>query len=147
MVEAGSKSALSRGMQGLAIRVARAVNTLVGRSGKVWADRFFSRELSSPRAVRNALAYVLNNFRKHRAAGAALIDPYSSAPYFSGFHELSGRAPRQLPLSRKLPLVPHGVAPPREAKDVPVLPAQTWPAEIGWRRSGSIHFTDVGSIS
>ena len=35
MVEAGSKSALSRGMQGLAIRVARAVNTLVGRSGKV----------------------------------------------------------------------------------------------------------------
>ncbi len=81
VVEADSKQALSRGMQGLAIRIARRVNRLVSRSGKLWADRFFSRALSSPRSVRNALAYVLNNFKKHRASAANQIDPYSSAPY------------------------------------------------------------------
>ncbi len=49
VVEADSKRALSRGMQGLAIRIARRVNRLVSRAGKLWADRFFSRALTSPR--------------------------------------------------------------------------------------------------
>ena len=143
LVEAETQSALSRGMQGLAIRVARAVNKLVGRSGKVWADRFFSRELSSPRAVRNALAYVLNNFRKHRVTAASLIDPYSSAPYFAGFAELRGRAPHQLPHSRALPLVPRGVPSPQAPNGVPILPARTWLGRTGWQRAGLIRFRDV----
>ena len=145
IVEAGSKAALSRGMQGLAIRVARAVNGLMSRSGKVWADRFFSRELNSPRVVRNALAYVLNNFRKHRASGAAQIDPYSSAPYFNGFQELAGRSPWELPASGLLPLVPRGVAPPEKSEDVPIVGAKTWLAEKGWRRGGAITFAERGS--
>ncbi len=147
IVEADSKSALSRGMQGLAIRVARAVNALVGRAGKVWADRFFSRDLKSPRVVRNALAYVLNNFRKHRAAGASLIDPYSSAPYFSGFRGLAGRAPYELQASRMLPLAPRGVAPPEKSEDPPIVGARTWLAEKGWRRGGVIAFSDAGAVT
>jgi putative transposase len=138
IVEADTAQGLSRGMQGLAIRVARAVNRLVFRTGKVWADRFFSRSLSSPRAVKHALAYVLNNFRKHGGAGRARIDPYSSAPYFTGFRELHGRAPCELRAHAALPLVPRGVAPPSGSADIPVLPPFTWLANKGWQRSGSI---------
>lgn len=138
IVEASGKSALSRGMQGLAIRIARSVNRLIFRTGKLWVDRFFSRELRSPRAVRNALAYVLHNFQKHRAAGASRIDPYSSAPYFDGFRGLRGRAPRELPSYSSLPLSPRGVSPPDNDHEIPVVSARTWLAGSGWRRSGLI---------
>jgi REP element-mobilizing transposase RayT len=136
IVEASSKRALSRGMQGLAIRIARRLNLLVNRSGKVWADRFFARALTSPRSVRNALAYVLNNFRKHRARGAARIDPYSSAPYFDGFRELRGLAPRDALRTPTLPLAPRGLSPPKTARAAPVVAPKTWLARIGWRRAG-----------
>ncbi len=138
LVEAGSKQALSRGMQGLAIRIARRVNRLVSRSGKLWADRFFSRALTSPRSVRNALAYVLNNFRKHRALGGAQIDPYSSAPYFAGFRELRGKPPWDLPRTRRLPITPQGVPPPVFDDELPVLEACTWLASVGWRKAGLV---------
>jgi putative transposase len=150
IVEAVDRSALSRGVQGLAIRVARAVNRLVFRRGKFWADRFFSRALTSPRAVRNALAYVLGNFRKHhplggsRGADSYRIDPYSSAPYFSGFRELCQRAPCQLPRSRTLPLAPLGVPPLGPSEDRPIVRAKTWLAKGGWRRAGSIGLATLG---
>ncbi len=147
IVEAGSKQSLARGMQGLAIRIARRLNALLSRSGKVWADRFYSRALKSPRVVRNALAYVLNNFRKHRAPGAARIDPYSSAPYFTGFSGLHGRAPCDLHPSRGYPMTPHGVPPPAEPEHVPVVLAQTWLGKVGWRRSPAIPFHDLGRVA
>ncbi|HEY3668668.1 MAG TPA: transposase [Polyangiaceae bacterium] len=145
IVEAGDKSALSRGMQGLAIRVARAVNRLVSRRGKLWADRFFSRSLGSPRAVKNALGYVLNNFRKHRATGGARIDPYSSAPYFAGFRELRGERPCDLARRLDLPLVPRGVPPPGAATELPVVRARTWLARVGWQRAGLVSFSFRGA--
>jgi REP element-mobilizing transposase RayT len=144
IVEAASKQALSRGMQGLAIRIARRVNALVARSGKLWADRFFARELKSPRVVRNALAYVLNNFRKHRASGASCIDPYSSAPYFEGFRGLRGRAPCELPAGTAFALTPRGVPPPQSAEHVPVVPARTWLGSAGWRRATALPFAARG---
>jgi REP element-mobilizing transposase RayT len=140
IVEASGKVALSRGMQGLAIRVARRVNRLVSRRGKLWDARFFARDLTSPRAVRHALAYVLNNFRKHRARGAARIDPYSSAPYFNGFRGLRGSAPCELSRGSELALIPRGVSPPGRARDVPVVNARTWLGASGWRRAGLIDF-------
>jgi REP element-mobilizing transposase RayT len=143
IVEASGKSALSRGMQGLAIRVARQVNRLVSRRGKLWAGRFFARDLASPRAVKNALAYVLNNFRKHASRGAARIDPYSSAPYFDGFRELRGRPPCELEEQSALPLTPRGVPPPKKQSDVPIVGARTWLAARGWRRAGLIAFSDL----
>jgi len=141
VVEADSKQALARGMQGLAIRIARRVNRLVSRSGKLWADRFFSRALTSPRSVRNALAYVLNNFKKHRPSGIARIDPYSSAPYFDGFHELRGRPPCALPKSRGMPRAPQGVPPPA-AEEIPISAACTWLARVGWRKVGLVSLAE-----
>jgi REP element-mobilizing transposase RayT len=139
IVEASDQHTLSRGMQGLAIRIARRLNQLVNRSGKVWADRFFARALTSPRSVRNALAYVLNNFRKHRARGMARLDPYSSAPYFDGFRELRGAAPcdvpRAAPRAQSLRQAPRGPSSPAE-RDLPIVTARTWLARIGWRRAG-----------
>jgi len=68
IVEAADKAALSRGMRGLAIRLARQVNQLLMRKGPLWADRWHGRALTSPRQVRNAFVYVLGNFRKHQSA-------------------------------------------------------------------------------
>ena len=151
IVEAEDKASLSRGMQGLAIRIARRINTLVGRSGKLWADRFFSRELESPRVVRNALAYVLNNHKKHRgmrgnqrfANREPSIDPYSSAPYFRGFLELHGRAPCEVPPRRGLPLVPSGVPPLAADEPLPIVSGVSWLTRVGWQRAGLIAFADT----
>lgn len=140
IVEATTKTALARGMQGLAIRVAKQINALLGRHGKIWADRFFSRELSSPRTVHRAIGYVLGNFQKHARASnyphRYRIDPYSSAPYFAGFLELQGFAPDELAPQRELPLTPRGVPPPRFDAETPCLGAQTWLANRGWKRGG-----------
>ena len=113
IVEADDTRALSRGMRGLAIRVARAVNRALGRRGAVWGDRFHARALTTPRAVRNALVYVLMNRRKHRA-GERGLDPCSSAPWFRGWRE---------PVATLL-------GPP------PVVGARTWLAAVGWCRHG-----------
>src|SRR5262245_41082158 len=47
VVEADEPQRLSRGVAGLAIRVARAVNRTLGRRGALWADRFHARALTS----------------------------------------------------------------------------------------------------
>jgi REP element-mobilizing transposase RayT len=84
MVEARDQAALSRGMQGLGARIARALNRLWRRKGKVFADRYHAHVLSCPKAVRTALAYVLHNARQHKAIAAGL-DAYSSAAWFDGW--------------------------------------------------------------
>ncbi len=72
------------GMHGLAIRLALAVNRLLGRRGKVVGDRYHARPLTTPRQTRTSMVYVLLNFRKHLRAPAC-IDPRSSGPHFSGW--------------------------------------------------------------
>ena len=59
IAEAEHGRALSGGVRGLAIRLARAVNRALGRRGRVWNDRYHARPLTTPRAVRHALVYVL----------------------------------------------------------------------------------------
>src|SRR5947208_9262370 len=115
IVEADDRAALARGVRGLAIRVARAVNRALGRRGAVCADRYHARALTSPRAVRHALVYVLMNRRKH-CAGERGLDPCSSAAYFDGW-----RKPLGTVVSR-----------------APVVRARTWLAAVGWRRHGLI---------
>jgi REP element-mobilizing transposase RayT len=87
IVEAEDRVRLWRGVQWLSSRVARAVNVLHGRRGRVWRDRYHRRDLKTPREVRNALVYVLMNIRKHARAwarpgpdGIPPLDPCSSAP-------------------------------------------------------------------
>ncbi len=116
LVEADDGARLTRGVTGLAIRTARAVNRMLGRRGHVWSDRFHARALTTPRAVRHALVYVLMNHRKH-GAGTAAVDPCSSAPWFAGWAN-----------SRAL------VA----AAPSPVVRPRTWLAAVGWRRHGLI---------
>jgi len=114
IVEAIDASALSRGVQGLAVRLARGTNKLLRIRGQFWDARFHSRELASPRSVRNAIVYVLMNAKKHGTTYTG-IDPLSSAPWFA-----NGFVP---------PLEPCALAP-------PVREATTWLGTTGWRRHG-----------
>ena len=78
VVEADGPTDFVRGVRGLAIRVAKAMNRVLGRRGRVWSDRYHARLLRTPREVRNAFVYVLNNVRKHIRSARGL-DPCSSA--------------------------------------------------------------------
>jgi len=65
IVEAEVREALTRAMQGLAIRIARRLNARLRRSGPVFADRYHAHVMSSQREVANAVRYVLSNYRHH----------------------------------------------------------------------------------
>lgn len=128
IVEASDRVALSRGMQGLKIRLARRLNRVWGRKGTVFADRYHARVLATPLEVRRALSYVLNNARRHayQHGGHRLarrwVDPYSSADTFPGFRERWARA-----------------GPPDEV----VRPARTWLLRRGWRRHGLLPVAEI----
>ena len=74
LVEADDKASLTRGIMGVAIRMARAVNRVLERHGNVWSERYHSRALKTPREVRNGIVYVLMNRQKH-GSNAAAFDP------------------------------------------------------------------------
>lgn len=65
VVEAADRNALAEGMRGVHVRIAHAVNRVLDRFGRVFAQRYHARRLRTPREVRNAIRYVLNNARKH----------------------------------------------------------------------------------
>ena len=77
IIEADSNESLSRGMQGLCIRVAKSLNALMRRRGAVFADHYHSRLLGSPTELTNAIAYVLGNHR-HHFGGEDRTDRFSS---------------------------------------------------------------------
>jgi hypothetical protein len=87
IVEANDAKSLARGVQGLAIRMAWAVNRAMKRKrGKVFSDRYHDHQLKTARETNACLAYVLNNYRKHMAeVGRILrrefVDSCSSARY------------------------------------------------------------------
>ncbi len=85
IIEASDKLSVSRGMQGLAIRMAKSVNRVLKRDGRVWGDRYHARELTTPREVKNAIAYVLLNFQKHGHFTDGGIDRCSSGFWFDGW--------------------------------------------------------------
>ena len=129
LVEASDRRALSRGLQGLAIRIAKALNKLWRRRGTVFADRYHDRILKTPREVRNALCYVLGNGKKHAAEGRqvhvhAVIDTFTSAPWFDGFRER---------------ITVRGL----EVIARPITDARTWMLTIGWRRHGLLSVHDL----
>ena len=122
LVEASDRQSLSRGLQGLLVRIARKLNKLWRKKGKVFADRYHDHILKSPRETRNALRYVLQNARHHAATGrmvdaAAPIDTFTSAPWFDGFRR---------------PIRVRGL----EAIVRPIAGARTWLLTVGWRRHG-----------
>jgi REP element-mobilizing transposase RayT len=101
--EADDALRLSRGMQSLCARLARAFNRLWHRIGRVFDDRFHSRPLRSPREVRNTLAHVLCNAQHHGIHDRGGIDPFSSSSWFDGWNRRSpalAAALRHCPLPR-----------------------------------------------
>jgi len=56
IVEIDDAAMLSRAINGLAVRLARALNHLAERKGKVFVDRYHAHVLKTPREVRNAVA-------------------------------------------------------------------------------------------
>jgi hypothetical protein len=76
LVEAKDERALSRGMCGLGVRIAKGLNRVMGRHGKVLGERYHARILKTPSEVKNAREYLLDNARKHY--GYRLADPYAS---------------------------------------------------------------------
>jgi REP element-mobilizing transposase RayT len=132
IVEAANKRALGAGMRSLAIRVARQVNRLLMRKGRFWADRWHGRALASPSDVRNAVVYVLANFRKHaRRPAATGIDPCSSGAWFAHFRGFDPEHDRPRYAARPPPL---GAA----DLGVPVSPPRTWLLTTGLARTPRI---------
>ncbi len=124
VVEADNRASLSQGMRGLAVRIARRVNKLLFRRGRFWADRWHGQPLTSPRQVRNALVYVLQNHRKHSAVALGpTLDPLSSAEWFYGFAE-------------SLPAGFQSIGPPA------ILASKTWLLRSGWLRHGRIRLAE-----
>ncbi len=133
VVEAKSREALGRGMKAIGARLARAVNRVFGRRGRVLADRYHLRVLRNPSQVRNALAYVLLNARRHAAKGgkklsrAMGLDPASSGRWFDGW--------RWRPAA-------DGPGPPL-SPGAPVAQARYWLLTEGWRRRGLLDPDEV----
>ena len=126
--EASDRRVLARGIQGWSVRVARRLNGKLSRVGTVFADRYHAEVIKTPRQMRNALCYVLQNARRH---GVRLdrawhgIDPFSSAWWFDGWLDHTWQ---------------HGLAPPEEQT---VAPARSWLLRALWRRYGLIGITEV----
>jgi REP element-mobilizing transposase RayT len=120
IAEAPDRRALWRGMQGLKVRIAKALNKFWKRRGTVFSDRYHARILRTPREVRLALLYVLNNARRH---GLKLlgIDPCSSGPWFGGWT----------------------IEVARPSRPCAAVGARTWLLRIGWRRHGPIAVDEV----
>lgn len=55
LVRARNKSSLTKGMQGLSIRVARGLNRVLDREGRVFMDRYRAQPLKTRAAVKTAL--------------------------------------------------------------------------------------------
>jgi hypothetical protein len=85
VVEADGTRAFALGVRGLSIRIARRLNQMMGRKGKVFPERYHAHVLRTPAEVRNAVKYVLGNFESHavrrgeRASTKGWVDPFSSA--------------------------------------------------------------------
>jgi REP element-mobilizing transposase RayT len=123
LVEATDKRAMRSGVSGLVIAFAKKLNALLGRStGKVWGERYHARDLETPAEVRNALVYVLQNFKKHGTVthGGPIVDHHSSAP------ELDGWRGPVVSLSDG------------RARWKPRRP-RTWLLDEGWRIHGLLH--------
>ena len=135
--EAKSARALSRGMQGFKVRVARSLNRLAGRRGAVFVERYHCRQLKTPREVRAAKCYVINNARRHAAQrgelmGACWADPFSSWAWFEGWKDVPAQRLRG---ARKGP-----------ESERPVAEPKTWLLRVGWRRHGLIRLDEVPGI-
>ncbi len=123
IVEGDDTEAVSRGMQRVASRIARALNKRFKRRGRFFRERFDGKVLKSRKRVRNALRYVLLNVHKHawqRGLPALKgLDVFSSSRFFDGW--VKPNRPVEAP----------------PARDGPVVRPVTWLLRKGWRKWGA----------
>jgi REP element-mobilizing transposase RayT len=127
IVEAADAVALSRGIQGFAVRVARRMNSALKRKGTFFAHRYHVRPLTNPTQVRHALRYVLQNRRHHDAEKRfwkTWFDPYSSAAWFGGWATTLRASTRWQQVLLETPR--------------PTAKPTTWLLSTGWKRLGLI---------
>jgi REP element-mobilizing transposase RayT len=89
LVEARDRATIIRKIQGLIQAFAKRLNAMLGgRRGKVWADRYYRRDVVTAREMNAVLRYVFNNAKKHGElpADVIMLDPYSSAWTFDGWN-------------------------------------------------------------
>ena len=141
IVEAEGKAALAKGMQAFQVSAAKKINRRMPlengrrRRGAVFPDRYHMEVITSPRQARHALAYVLNNWRKHGehrdpAMRGVRVDPYSTARLFAGWRgDVLARA------------APPGFEP------LVVWPARSWFLTAGWRQHGLIDAFELPSAT
>jgi REP element-mobilizing transposase RayT len=133
IVEANDKQALAAGIKAFEISAARKLNAALGRKGKVFPDRYHLEIIDSPRQARNTLAYVLNNWRRHREdraydTRAWHVDPFSTAGAFFGWRESNLAWPRS------------------ELDGEPALAVarpETWLLREGWKKHGPISAFEI----
>lgn len=119
LVEADDHAAFGSGLRSLAIRVARALNRVMGRRGRVLGGRTHARPLHTPTEVKRALRYVLLN-RNHHVPDAVEADECSTAPWFRDWAALEEESPAAARAGPRFPCV--AVAP------------KTWLLSVGYRR-------------
>ena len=139
LTEAESWKKLSDGIRALEIRIARAVNRVLGRTGKVFGDRYHARALGSPREARNALVYVLQNAKKHAQQRGVQVrrdwlDRFSSAGFFAGWDASSVHVAERLRAQLRVRGKP---------LPDPRAEAKTWLLRQGWKRHGLLRATEV----
>jgi REP element-mobilizing transposase RayT len=137
LVEASDRHALANGMRAFQISAAKKVNAVYTRRrrldrrrrGRVFADRYYTEDISSVRQVRNTLSYVLNNWRRHRDDAGAYslfegrLDPYASGLAFRGWREVVPEEQRSLL---------------RDFEPLEVSEPRTWFLRTGWTKATSI---------
>jgi REP element-mobilizing transposase RayT len=144
LVEADGKKSLSRGMQAFQISAAKRMNAVVKRvdpethevkrrSGKVFSDRYHAEVINSRKQARHALAYVLNNWRKHREDRdlSFNVDPFSSGFTFRGWKVFADPSFSWTAPATYEPMV--------------VWEPKTWLLREGWLMYGRIDFREVPS--
>jgi hypothetical protein len=128
--EAEGRRALTRGVQGFKISFAKQLNKTLGRRGRVFSDRYHEEVLATPRQVRNALCYVMNNWRKHgEDRGASYrVDPFSTGIHFPGWNERRGLPPPVIPPDLEL---------------LPCTSPRTWLLAEGWKKAKPMSLYEV----
>jgi putative transposase len=139
--EANDKRVLAKGMQGFQISAARHLNAAISRrrrkqhTGSVFTDRYHAEDLGSVRQVRNAIAYVLNNWRRHHVDSTSVfqlfsgrLDPYASGLAFHGWRETVPERDQVYPPDYEAP---------------PTSEPTTWLLGQGWTRAKSISMFEV----
>lgn len=121
IVEPGDRETIIRKIQGLMVALAKRINAMLGgRRGKVWADRYFRRDVSTSREMHALLRYVFHDAKKHgqHPPNVVTLDPYSSAWTFDGWDV--------------------DLSPPPDTADWPRPRPRTRLLKIGWFQQGPL---------